>query len=146
MRQAVIVSRMREGTRVVREGEASRSEESLAVNWIEALFLATKGGAIAMGLRPGIGNFEVGAPFDAQRSESFVFFELLGLGRPGDAFDTVRIRYPDNGGGVGALDFLDDPTAAFSLTQEHIEKWCCLGDVRNREEVWVQGSKVWQMS
>lgn len=125
MRQAVIVSRMREGTRVVREGEASRSEESLAVNWIEALFLATKGGAIAMGLRPGIGNFEVGAPFDAQR---------------------IRIRYPDNGGGVGALDFLDDPTAAFSLTQEHIEKWCCLGDVRNREEVWVQGSKVWQMS
>jgi len=52
MRQAVAVSRMR--------------DTNLSIDWKEALYLATRGGALALGLQ---GMFCVGAPFDAQESE-----------------------------------------------------------------------------
>ena len=61
MRQAVIVSRMRPG-------------EETSVHWIEALYLATTGGAQAIGLPEGFGSFRVGTPFDAQLSEEFSSF------------------------------------------------------------------------
>ncbi len=71
MRQAVAVSRMREGTRI--RGRAGTLDEhherALSIDWKEALFLATKGGAQALGLPEGSGSFVVGAPFDAQCSE-----------------------------------------------------------------------------
>lgn len=57
--------------------------------------------------------------------------------------ETVRIKDSDDGSGVGALDFLDNDEPSFILTKEDVEKWWCLGDVRNREAVWVQGSRVW---
>lgn len=70
MRQTVIVSRMREGSRLMdhTEGRCLQSEqyESLSVDWRESLYLATRGGALALGLPQGCGLFEVGAPFDAQ--------------------------------------------------------------------------------
>ena len=74
MRQAVIVSRMREGTRVMAHHDADASKEKemeklLSIDWKEALYLATTGGAIALGLQKGIGTFAVGVPFDAQCSE-----------------------------------------------------------------------------
>ena len=74
MRQAVIVSRMREGTRVMAHHDADASKEKdtekpLSIDWKEALYLATTGGAIALGLPKGIGTFTVGVPFDAQCSE-----------------------------------------------------------------------------
>lgn len=83
MRQAVIVSRMREGSKIL-EAESSQTENkgNLGINWAESLFLATKGGAAAMGLHPGVGIFEVGAPFDAQRSKFFLSYEE-GLTNPG---------------------------------------------------------------
>lgn len=62
MRQAVAVSRIRDGTR-----KLSGGEQSLAIDWKEALYLATRGGATALGLSCGV--FQVGAPFDAQCSE-----------------------------------------------------------------------------
>ena len=73
MRAAVMVSRMREGERKERvaagkEGP-SHSSGSLSINWKESLFLATRGGAIALTLPDSTGTFEVGAPFDAQLSE-----------------------------------------------------------------------------
>ena len=72
MRQAVAVSRMREGTRIITN--ASRGAEldggkALSIDWKEALYLATVGGAQALGLGAGAGTFIVGAPFDAQSSE-----------------------------------------------------------------------------
>lgn len=74
MRQAVAVSRMREGSRMmtrVEEGPVeSDPQESLSIDWKEALFLATRGGALALGIHPGSGTFEVGAPFDVQCSKS----------------------------------------------------------------------------
>lgn len=63
------------------------------------------------------------------------------------AFITVvRLYDPTTGEGVGALDFLDyeekAPPFRFKLTEDAIEKWWCLGDVRNRVAVWVQGNSL----
>ena len=83
MRQAVVVSRMREGSRVLsgnpdavgvnNPGSESNSEwiegQSLAVDWKEVLYLATKCGMQALGLPVSWGTFAPGAPFDAQCSE-----------------------------------------------------------------------------
>lgn len=73
MRQAVIVSRMRENDRAVAQSLATAKKEdgkeSLAINWKEALYLATRGGATALSLPEGTGIFAVGAPFDAQQSK-----------------------------------------------------------------------------
>lgn len=79
MRQAVVVSRMRQGrvtTRQVSIPSGNRSTDNngerdngnLAIDWKESLYLATRGGAIALGLKGG--SFGIGAPFDAQMSKS----------------------------------------------------------------------------
>jgi guanine deaminase len=69
MRQAVIMSRTRQGARVEKAllEAVPSTGESLMVHWTDALFLATRGGAAALGLSTGV--FTPGAPFDAQRSE-----------------------------------------------------------------------------
>jgi len=66
MRQAVAVSRMREGDRVMKAEPEREDEKNLSIDWKEAVFLATRGGAMALGLS---GQFEVGAHFDAQESK-----------------------------------------------------------------------------
>lgn len=70
MRSAVMVSRMREGE-LKEHVHANKlvKEKTLSINWKESLYLATRGGAIALSLPEGAGVFEVGAPFDAQFSE-----------------------------------------------------------------------------
>ena len=100
MRQAVAVSRMREGGRILAgraaaeaEGRAMPEERTLAVNWKEALYLATLGGMRALGLRGNIrGSFEVGAPFDAQHSE---FYAALSLHRSSTAHGSSSVRRRD---------------------------------------------------
>ncbi|TFY67855.1 hypothetical protein EVJ58_g1365 [Rhodofomes roseus] len=88
MRQAVAVSRMREGDRImaVAEGRRGQDNGSLAVDWKEALYLATRGGATALDLPAGAGTFAVGAPFDAQ---------------------CIQLFDSSTGSGVGPLDFFD---------------------------------------
>ena len=58
----------------------------------------------------------------------------------------VRLYDPATGEGVGALDFLDNDEKSLllqsKLAEDVIEKWWCLGDVRNRVAVWVQGNKL----
>ncbi|PCH40112.1 hypothetical protein WOLCODRAFT_34004, partial [Wolfiporia cocos MD-104 SS10] len=122
MRQAVAVSRMREGARIVGGDELAKGEK-LDVDWKEALYLATRGGAIALGLAEWSGTFVVGAPFDAQ---------------------CIRLFDRAGGIGVGPLDFLDffDDDARGELTLEMLEKWWCIGDHRNRANMWVQGKKI----
>lgn len=66
MRQAVVVGRMREGARREAGGEQPHDGRGLKVDWVESLYLATRGGHAALGLG---GAFEVGLPFDAQESE-----------------------------------------------------------------------------
>jgi guanine deaminase len=63
---------MREGSRILDRAEESHQEpetqEALSVDWKEAIYLATRGGALALGLPQESGAFQVGAPFDAQCS------------------------------------------------------------------------------
>jgi guanine deaminase len=77
MRWAVGVSRLLEGARLERsewqasgardrEIDAAIGTRGVYVDWKEALYLGTRGGALALGL--GSGVFEIGAPFDAQQS------------------------------------------------------------------------------
>lgn len=76
MRQAVITSRVREshrsecniGVQAQEQSPAGTKDQftSLAVHWTEALYLATRGGAEALGLNSG--SFTPGAAFDAQQS------------------------------------------------------------------------------
>lgn len=69
MRWSVGVARMRDGARVeMMSGTDMQLDDSKRIDWKESLCLATKGGAEALGLKGGA--FEVGAPFDAQLSES----------------------------------------------------------------------------
>ncbi|KAJ7928059.1 Metallo-dependent hydrolase, partial [Mycena leptocephala] len=122
MRQAVSVSRMRQGSKQVIAGPAAGDDEkTLAIDWKESLYLATKGGATALGLTTGV--FDVGLPFDAQE---------------------IRL-FDSNGTGVGPLDFFDleaSDNAETPVTIEMVEKWWCLGEVRNRVGMWVQGAKL----
>lgn len=78
MRMSVAVSRLREGL-LKRENQApeDRAIKSPRIDWKESLYLATKGGADAMGLSRGSGWFNVGAPFDAQQSAPFFPRDLL---------------------------------------------------------------------
>ncbi|KAJ7442626.1 hypothetical protein FB451DRAFT_98387 [Mycena latifolia] len=121
MRHAVSISRMRQGSKIV-AGPTGDDGKTLAIDWKESLYLATKGGATALGLTTGV--FAVGVPFDAQ--------EIC-------LFDS-------HGCGVGALDFFDQETSGvatgLSVTIEMVEKWWCLGEARNRMGMWVQGAKL----
>ncbi|CCM03514.1 uncharacterized protein FIBRA_05648 [Fibroporia radiculosa] len=122
MRHAVAISRMREGERIVATaGTSAEQETNLSIDWKEALYLATRGGAIALGLPSGTGSFSVGSPFDAQ---------------------CIRLFDARTGEGVGALDFFDDLSERQVLSVDSIEKWWCLGDTRNRQQVWVQGKMI----
>ncbi|KAJ7245036.1 hypothetical protein B0H12DRAFT_1022109 [Mycena haematopus] len=122
MRHAVSVSRMRQGSRQM-IAEPGSDEKSLAIDWMESLYLATKGGAAALGLTTGV--FGVGLPFDAQE---------------------IRLFDSPSRMGVGALDFFDLESGvsdnAETLTVDMVEKWWCLGDARNRVGMWVQGAKL----
>ncbi|KAJ6621858.1 Metallo-dependent hydrolase, partial [Mycena sp. CBHHK59/15] len=122
MRHAVSVSRMRQGSEIVSGRNSNdRPGSTLAIDWKESLYLATRGGANALGLTTG--TFAVGSPFDAQQI----------------------CLFDGNGVSVGALDFFDLDSADSStmqLTTEMVEKWWCLGDSRNRVGMWVQGTKL----
>ncbi|KAH7919244.1 Metallo-dependent hydrolase [Leucogyrophana mollusca] len=132
MRHAVSTSRMREGTRklepnsvLIRDKDDSTefAETSLAIDWMEALHLATRAGAQALGL-PQTGVFEVGATFDAQ---------------------CIKLYDHESGLGVGALDFFDSPVGVGGeggITLDILEKWWCMGDARNRVGMWIQGVKL----
>ncbi|PFH53282.1 hypothetical protein AMATHDRAFT_137793 [Amanita thiersii Skay4041] len=117
MRQAVIVSRMRESAKVALDDDG-RTEKGLAVDWKETLYLATRGGAIALDLPRDTGVFAIGSPFDAQE---------------------IKVYEPETRTGVGPLDFFDDPDG---IDEDMIEKWWCVGDIRNRNRVWVQGKQL----
>lgn len=126
MRQAVVVSRMREGERLVRQAGNNEGDypHNLAINWKEALYLATRGGTLALDMPQGAGSFVVGAPFDCQR---------------------IKLYDGASGIGAGALDFFDlemDPAAPRVLSEDAVEKWWCLGDGRNRVGMYVQGKAL----
>ncbi|KPV72314.1 uncharacterized protein RHOBADRAFT_55799 [Rhodotorula graminis WP1] len=141
MRWAVGISRMREGQRdAVRvapeDGEAD--EGSLAITWQESLFLATLGGAQALGLdgdERRVGVLEVGSAFDAQ-------FIALGDRRSRvDWFDLADEAVD------GQRDGEEGATAAAGhkvTLEEKVEKWWSNGSEVDRRAVWVQGRRVYE--
>ncbi|GAA5911915.1 hypothetical protein JCM8208_002853 [Rhodotorula glutinis] len=134
MRWAVGISRMREGqrdaVRVVPEDDGEKdSEGSLVITWQESLFLATLGGAQALGLDGGerrVGPLEVGSAFDAQWI------------RLGD--ERSRVDWFDlDDGDAGAA------AAGHKVTlEEKVEKWWSNGSEVDRRAVWVQGRRVYE--
>jgi len=79
MRWTVGISRISEGARLERSGtqvttsgdqvvQSQVNSHGISVNWKEALYLGTRGGALALGLGGGV--FKIGAPFDAQQSKN----------------------------------------------------------------------------
>ena len=68
MRTAVLVSRLRDN--LATEQNSGSASNPLSITWKESLFLATAGGARALGRPDGWGTFAIGAPFDCQQSES----------------------------------------------------------------------------
>ena len=149
MRSAVMVSRMREGERkeraisLEREGkEPETGSKDVSINWKEALFLATRGGANTLGLPEGAGMFTVGAPFDAQLSMSFIssYSTMQTELYANESFPcTVHLYESQTGSGIGPLEFFDSPGSGVPVTEEMLEKWWCVGDTRNRGALWVQG-------
>ncbi|CAH0731824.1 unnamed protein product, partial [Brenthis ino] len=93
------------------------AEES-ALNWKEALYLATLGGAEALHLNDKIGSFEIGKQFDA------LLIDLYAKDSPVDKFDySVAINKEEN--------LLDK-----------VQRFIYLGDDRNIVQVFVKGKKV----
>lgn len=142
MRSAVSTSRMRDGYLREAKLETKKTQPSdepdidVSIDWKEALFLATQGGADALGLLTG--SFKPGSFFDAQRSKS-ASLELLECRiNPSILVDLIN----QNDRGVGALDFFD-ATREFQIDEDAVEKWWCLGDNRNRRSVWIQGRQVY---
>lgn len=117
MKWAVAVSRAREGARASRaQGE---QEESLAISWKESLFLATLGGAQAMGMGHLVGSFERGKQLDAQ---------WILLGQKGSRVDWFEPAEAEG--------------KEVDLVEELVEKWWCNGREEDRVGVWVRGRRV----
>ncbi|BGP26031.1 guanine deaminase [Rhodotorula toruloides] len=126
MRWAVGVSRLREGERQrdlrVKSDEDEQSS-SLAISWKEAIYLATLGGAQALGVdkEHGVGTFEVGSAFDAQ---------WIQLGHPRSRVDWFDAEE-------------ENQVVKRVSPEEKLEKWFCNGSEVDRKAVWVQGKLVY---
>ncbi|QUC16673.1 uncharacterized protein UV8b_00914 [Ustilaginoidea virens] len=121
-RQAALVSRH---LAMQIEDEELRERSKLTVE--EVLYLATRGGALCLGLGDKVGSFQVGKQLDAQ---------LIGLGVVGD--DGTRA-------GEGAGDWVDAGNVdvfGWETWDERIAKWLYNGDDRNTKKVWVKGRLV----
>lgn len=110
-RQSILISRL-----VAMDGD---EEAKLSVE--EVLYLATRGGAKALGLEEKVGAFQVGMMWDAQ---------LIGLTLVWNDVDMLT----EEGGIVDIFPWQED--------EERIAKWLFSGDDRNTLAVWVRGRLV----
>ncbi|KFH44574.1 guanine deaminase-like protein [Hapsidospora chrysogenum ATCC 11550] len=131
-RQAALVSRhvaMNGDGEGEAETEAEAESHKLTVE--EVLYLATRGGAVVLGMEDRVGGFEVGKQWDAQ---------LVGFGRP--------VRDQD-GDGQQEEDEDEDEEDEGNVDvfgwedwEERMAKWLYVGDDRNTKKVWVRGRLV----
>ncbi|CED83271.1 Atrazine chlorohydrolase/guanine deaminase [Phaffia rhodozyma] len=130
MRQAVVASRLRDSQLKENALGHPRGQENepklkdLRSSWKESLYMATRGGALALADPNVGGRFKVGEAFDAQ---------------------SIELLDPQTNEGTGALDFFDVDAVKGSVSlgwEEMIERWWCVGDVRNRKGLWVQGRQL----
>ena len=85
------------------------------MDWKEALFLATRGGAMALGL-PGI--FGVGLPFDSQELRQFSIVQAINY-----YLQPVKLYDPTSGMGIGALDYWVSAHLIISVSNSNLEKF-----------------------
>lgn len=111
-RQAALVSR-----HVAMSDDSGDGHNKLLVE--EVLYLATRGGALCLGLEDKVGDFGVGKQWDAQ---------LVGLG------GSVGGEGDEEDGNVDLFGWED--------WEERIAKWLYVGDDRNTKKVWVKGRQV----
>ncbi|PHH64632.1 hypothetical protein CDD81_4243 [Ophiocordyceps australis] len=114
-RQALLVSRNLAMDAAANPDAADDFDCNLSVD--DVLFLATRGGAIALGLDHKIGAFDLGLQWDAQ---------LIHLDTP-EHHSFAR----------GNVDVF-----GWESCQERVAKWLFNGDDRNTLKVWVQGRLV----
>ncbi|KAL4889878.1 atrazine chlorohydrolase/guanine deaminase [Aspergillus ambiguus] len=119
VRQACLVSRLVRFAEEVEVGVAEEERARMVVSVEEALYLATRGGAMVVDAADEVGGFEVGMRFDAQ---------LVRLGA------AVGKR--------GARE--ESPVDVFGWESWHekVHKWVWNGDDRNVKAVWVNGRLV----
>ncbi|KAK8142960.1 hypothetical protein G3M48_007913 [Beauveria asiatica] len=136
-RQAALVSR-HVATRADDADEMERCKLSVE----EVLYLATRGGAVCLGLEDRIGSFEVGKDWDAQ---------LVGLGRVADSGLREGEECTSNGHDSGAaavpalINGCDEGNVdifGWESWDEMLAKWLYNGDDRNTKKVWVKGRLV----
>lgn len=159
MRQAVIISRMREGDRCeslgCSFGTVKKEEEgggrNLRVDWKEAVWAATRGGKAGMGLG---GALEVGMEFDVQLSKFIhYFFSVFTFQTTKQGADewwfcsSVELASEENPTGTGPLDLFDLADSQVDTDTDEwwfdaLERWWSNGDERNRKGMWVQGAKI----
>ena len=120
MRSAVTVSRVRQSQFFeghIKPLTPSASSARLSITWKESLYLATLGGAKALG-QYNTGTFKLGNAFDAQwitvADSEASKIDLFKIGATGDQM----------------------------TLEEIVEKWFCLGNVQSRKAVWIGGRKV----
>jgi len=120
MRWSVGISKLRQGRRRFIEG--GEEKESLAISWKESLYLATLGGAIALGLdrTKKVGQLKVGSAFDAQ---------WIHVGGEKSRVDWIGSSEEEEEGEVSL--------------EDKLEKWWCNGNESDRRGVWVQGRRVY---
>ena len=95
-----------------KEKWCKEGRDGMRIDWKEALWLATMGGAGCLGLEEEVGSFEVGKAFDAVR---------------------VDVR---EGGGVVVVEGGGDSA------EDLVQKWVNCGDDRHVVEVWVAGREI----
>ncbi|GAA5942776.1 uncharacterized protein JCM15063_002789 [Sporobolomyces koalae] len=117
MRWSVGISRLRQGTRQ-EDDQEPEERESLAISWKESMYLATLGGAQALGLDETnrVGQLKVGQAFDAQ---------------------LIRVRTKGS-----RVDWFEREDGSEITIEEKVEKWWCNGSEVDRKAVWVQGQKI----
>lgn len=100
------------------------NDSSAVVSWPEALYMATQGGATALGLDITVGLFHVGKKFDA------LLIDLDSAPSNLDVFPH-QIPSPDQ-----------DDSARLAKIRDLVAKWFFCGDDRNCTRVWVNGRLV----
>ncbi|EMG47390.1 GUD1 Probable guanine deaminase [Candida maltosa Xu316] len=96
-----------------------KDDEKNKLSIIDGLYMATMGGAKAVGLKDLVGDFKVGKKFDAQ---------LIDLTTSDSNVDVFSWQYPENGD-LGKMNDL-------------LGKWVFNGDDRNCVKVWCNGRLV----
>ena len=102
--------------------KSGKVSDKLTLN--EALYMATQGGAEAVGLPNKIGSFEIGKKFDCQ---------LIDLGSMNSNIDLFDWQIPEKSDPVEELQFKLDNL---------LNKWVFCGDDRNCQKVYVNGRVV----